>query len=235
MLPVSARICARFLIGVALSKEFLENCARVAFLRERLSRRAPCEAGAALRGGEFQGRQTRILSNVPDRQLVGADTEVCTALAEIPGFHAGEPSLLDVGMRLGRFRGLIAQAGDDRDMLTERRERLQDRRHGEVRAGFLRRPAIHDRAMRESHEGEAFRRLAGGGVGPGRGGGNHGVQERQCDGGPDSLQDRAALNGFLVINMVRLLASIILPELDLDWGTFPQSRHRGRAAISSRV
>ena len=37
-----------FLIGVALSEELLEDRARVAFLRQRLGRRAPGDAGAAL-------------------------------------------------------------------------------------------------------------------------------------------------------------------------------------------
>ena len=130
-----------FLIGVALAEELLEDRARVAFLRQRLRRRAPCEARAALRGGELKRRQTRVLADVANGELVGADAGVRTALAEVPGLHAGQPALFDVGVRLGRFGGLVAQAGDDGEVLAERLERLQDRRHGEVRAGFLRRPA----------------------------------------------------------------------------------------------
>ena len=127
-----------FLIGIALSEELLEDRARIAFLRQRLGRRAPCDAGAALTDAEFERRQTRVLSDVADGELVGADAGVRTVLAEVPGLHGGQPALLDVGVGFGRFRGLVAQAGDDGQMLAERLERLQDRRHGEVRAGFLR-------------------------------------------------------------------------------------------------
>ena len=186
-----------FLIGVALSEELLEDRARVAFLRQRLGRRAPGDAGAALTDAEFERRETRVLSHVADGDLVGAHAGVRTGLAEVPGLHGGQPALLDVGVGLGRFRGLVAQAGDDGQMLAERLQRLQDRRHGEVRAGFLRRPAIHDRAVREADKGKALRGLPGGSVRHRGCGGNHGFQERQCDGGSDSLQDCAAWNVFL--------------------------------------
>ena len=82
-----------FLIGVALSEELLEDRARVAFLRQRLGGRAPGDAGAALSGGEFERRQTRVLSDVADGDLVGAHAGVRTGLAEVPGLHGRSTSL----------------------------------------------------------------------------------------------------------------------------------------------
>ena len=114
-----------FLIGIALAEELLEHRARVAFLRQRLGRRAPCDASAALCGGEFERRQTRVLSDVAHGDLVAADAGVRTGLAEVPGLHAGQPALLDVAMGLVCFRGLVAQAGDDGQVLAERLQRLQ--------------------------------------------------------------------------------------------------------------
>ena len=191
-----------FLIGVALSEELLEDRARVAFLRQRLRRRAPCDTGAALADTEFERRQTRVLADVADGKLVGADAGIRTGLAEVPGFHGGQPALLDVGVRLRRFGGLVAQTGDDGQMFAERLERLQDRRHGEARAGFLRRPAIHDRAMRETHEREPLRRFSGRSVRPRSGGGNHGFQQRQIQWWLRSLQAARRGTCFLHKNMV---------------------------------
>src|ERR1700687_5816773 len=87
-----------FLIGIALSEELLEDRARVAFLRQRLRGRAPGDAGTALRGGEFERGETRLLSNVAGGDLVAAHAGVRTGLAEIPGLHAGQPALFDVGV-----------------------------------------------------------------------------------------------------------------------------------------
>ena len=37
-----------FFVGIALAEQLLKHRARIAFLRQRLGRRAPCEARAAL-------------------------------------------------------------------------------------------------------------------------------------------------------------------------------------------
>ena len=60
------------LVGVALAEQLLEHRARIAFLRQRLRRRAPGEPRAALRRREFERRQPRVLPDVPRRHLVGA-------------------------------------------------------------------------------------------------------------------------------------------------------------------
>src|SRR5580698_6058098 len=81
-------------------------------------------------------------------------------------------------------------------MFTERLEGLQDRRNGEVRTGFLRGPAIHDRAVRKAYKRKAFRGLARRRIRPRGCGGDHGFQKRQANGGPDSLQGCSASNAF---------------------------------------
>ena len=60
---------------------------------------------------------------------------------------------------------------------------------------------IHDRAVREAHKGKALRGFPGGSLRPRGCGGNHGFQERQSDGGSDSLQDGTAWNVFFDMNM----------------------------------
>ena len=94
-------------------------------------------------------------------------------------------------MRLGRFARLVAQPGDDRQMLAERLERLQDRRHLEAGAGLRRRPLVHDRAVREADEGEPLRRRAGRRLRPRGGGRVHRIEQRQRDRGANALQHRA--------------------------------------------
>ena len=73
MLPVSLQNRGALLVGVALAEQLLEHRARVAFLRQRLRRRAPGDARPAERGGQLERRQPRVLTDVPRRQLVGAD------------------------------------------------------------------------------------------------------------------------------------------------------------------
>src|SRR5579871_2985417 len=82
-----------FLIGIALSKELLEDRARVALLGQRLCGRAPRQFGAALRGREFERRQSRLLANVAGRNLVATHPGIWAALAEVPRLHARQPAL----------------------------------------------------------------------------------------------------------------------------------------------
>jgi hypothetical protein len=96
-----------FLVGIALTKEFLKDPSRIAFLRQGLRGCAPGNTSTVLCGGQFERRQTRVLTDMTDGDLVAADTGVRPSLAEIKRLHAGEPTLLDVRMRLVGFRGLV--------------------------------------------------------------------------------------------------------------------------------
>ena len=69
------------------------------------------------------------------------DAGVRVADAVVPRLHAAQPGGLDVAVRLGRLARLVAQARHDRQVLPQRLERRQDRRHVEAGAGLRRRPA----------------------------------------------------------------------------------------------
>ena len=89
----------------------------------------------------------------------------------IPRLHAAEPRRLDVAVRLRRLAWLVAQARHDGQVLPQRLERLQDRRHVEGGAGLRRGPLVHDGAVREPDERQSRRRLAGRRLRPCRGAG----------------------------------------------------------------
>ena len=57
-----------FRIRVALPEQPVEHRARVRLLRQRLLRRAPRDLRAAQRGRELEGRQPRLLTDVPRRE-----------------------------------------------------------------------------------------------------------------------------------------------------------------------
>ena len=78
-------------VGVALAEQLLEHRARIAFLRQRLRRRAPRQPRAPLRRRQLQRRQPRVLADVPRRHLVGGDARIGTGDAVVPRLDATEP------------------------------------------------------------------------------------------------------------------------------------------------
>ena len=168
MLPVSARIAPRSSAVSPWPNSFwntargLPSCGSDCVgVRQR-------QARADLRRRQLERRQPRVLADVLHGQLVGGDAGVRLADAVLPRLHAAQPRRLDVAVRLGRFARLVAQARHDRQVLPQRLERLQDRRHVVVGAGLRRRPLVHDGAVREADEREPRRRLAGRRLRPGR-------------------------------------------------------------------
>ena len=177
-------------VGVALAEQLLKHRARVAFLRQRLRRRAPGQPRAGRRRRQLERRQARLLADVPRRHLIGGDAGIGAGDAVIPRLDAVQPRGLDIGVGLGRFARLVPQPRDDRQVLAERLQRLEDRRHLEAGAGLLGRPPVHDGAVRKPDEGEPLRRRAGRGGGPHGGGGIHRIEQRQRDRGSNAFQHR---------------------------------------------
>ena len=188
-LVIALRSCAR----IALPEEPLEQLARIGLHRQRRRRRAERDGGAVAAavgaiagavpatpfGRHLERRQRRVLPDVRGGQLIDRDAAV-RLLARFRR-HATEP-----GARVERMhrRGdgrLVLEPADDRQLLLERLEGLEDRRQLEARALGGRRPVLHDRAVREIHEAHARLRRRGG-AGQHRPRRNHRVEERQSDG-----------------------------------------------------
>ena len=120
-------------------------------------------------------------------ELIGRNAGIGIRKTVFPRFHAAEPRHFDIAMGLGGFGRFVPQTGDDRQVLPERRQRLEDRRHRIVGTGFLRHPSVHDRAVRETDKGEPLRCLAGRGLGPCGCCGVHCIEKRKSDAGTNAL------------------------------------------------
>jgi hypothetical protein len=101
-------------------------------------------AAAFLFRGHLERRQRRLLPNVPRRDLVDRDAgERRMALPRVLARQPGRRHDRVHGRALGR---LVAEAADDRHVLLQRLERLEDRLEVEITAHDVGRPAIHFRA-----------------------------------------------------------------------------------------
>src|SRR5690606_3703442 len=108
------------LVGISLTEQLVEDGARIALLRQRLSRRAPRRLRAALGRRELERRQARILADVPRRELIRGDARVGPDHARVLRRNARQPGPLDEFVRLGALGRLVTQARDDRQVLAER-------------------------------------------------------------------------------------------------------------------
>ena len=185
------------LVGIALAEQLLEHRARIAFLRQRLRRRAPgdCAPPSAVVSSSDGSRVSWPMCRAANWSALTPASGPATPSSH--GFTQRQPRHLDVAVRLGRFGRLVAQTRDDRQVLAERLQRLEDRRHLVVGARLRRRPAVHDGAVREPDEREALRGRAGRRLRPRGGGGIHRIQQRQRDAGPRALQHRPPRNVLL--------------------------------------
>ena len=164
----------------AFAEQPLEHDARVVLGRQRRRRRLPrhrVHVGAAVarfalaaedeidfRRDQLHRRQHRVLAELRGRDLVGGRAVPDVRAFGVLRMDAGQPG--GAGARVlavavaERFGLLLRQAADDRQPIAVRRERRQDRRQLEVRAGPFRRPVVD--GCRSSRRRWARRRTPGG-------------------------------------------------------------------------
>ena len=147
----------------------LEHDARVQLHRQRLRRRAPRDrvhVGAEEVGGagaedvravldrELHRRERRALADLLRDDLVDRRVELDQVAARCVRARREE-----AGAGRMRVRAFGVEARDDVEVLAQACERFQDHRQLEARAGRLRHPDVHDRAVRNVDRAEAQRRL----------------------------------------------------------------------------
>jgi hypothetical protein len=98
-------------------------------------------------------------------------------------------------VRRTAFAGFIAQSADYGQVLTERLERLCDKRKLEIPADLFGLPFILKRAMGKVDEAQAWERL-GCSLGQCRTCGDHGIQQGQRDRSAGAFQQSASRQMF---------------------------------------
>src|SRR5262249_26340184 len=118
-----------------------------------------CAAGPSAFNRELDGRKRRILADALGCDLIYRDAAIrVLALART---DATQPC--SRGKRMNRAECLlVGEPADDRQLLLERFERLEDWRYFEICALFCRSPFVHDRAVRKIDESHARNRLGRG-------------------------------------------------------------------------
>ena len=178
---------------IAFAEQAHEQLARIILHRQRRGRRAEgdgiAEAAAigAVAGrtaalffrGDLKRGKRRILADMLRGDLI--DRHAAMGRRAALRRHATEPGAWRDGVNRRADRRLIAEAADDRELLLERGEGLEDFTEFVIGALGLGRPAAHDLAMRQIKEthirlGGTRRRL-----GERRSGRDHRVQQRQRD------------------------------------------------------
>ena len=178
-------------VGAAVAEQALEHHLRVVLHRQRRRGALPrdrvaigaAEAVAAVEARlldhQLQRRHRRVLALGPRHHLIHRDAELRL------GAGLGERAAQERGGRavvVGRGAAAIGQrvleAADNVDLVVERLERLQDLGQLEPGAGRLRRPLVHDGAVRDVDRAEAGAGL-GGRLRPGGRRRHHRVEERQ--------------------------------------------------------
>src|SRR3954466_2173858 len=118
--------------------------------------------------------------------LVHGDAGTCLR-APLPRTDAVQPRFLDDAVRAGALPSLVAQATDDRHVLAERLERLEDEGEVEIATGSGRLPFVLERTVREVYEAQT--RTHRGGLRERRSCRDHCVQQRERDGRAGPLED----------------------------------------------
>src|SRR5262250_1235891 len=91
---------------------------------------------------------------MPCSDLVDGDADSGLRVA-FPWADAVQPRLFDDPVRARALTALVAQPGDNGDVLAERLQRLDDERKVEVAANLLRLPLVLKRALWKVHEAQA--------------------------------------------------------------------------------
>ena len=198
--------------AAAVSEHPLEHHARVVLHRLRRGRAAPGQrvaVGAAVAAvarpvtlvarlqRQLQRAELRLPAELAGQQLVDRDVraKVVTLLAERPRDGAGQILRGATAVHraaLGRESVLVLrQTGQDQQAVSERLQRLEDRRELEGRAVQRRGPLVDDHAVRDVHHPEALDRSRGSAA-QRRQRRHHSVEQRQRHGRPDTAQHRAA-------------------------------------------
>jgi len=194
--------------GVAGAEEAVEHLARIDFLRDGRRIGAPRDVGgvsAAITGvavsslgaalaADFQGREPRVPPELLRGKLVDRNAEVDVRAGGLARLGSRKERRGGTGMVAGAVAvgaGFVGgEAGEDGQRILERIERLEG--GGQLAKGAVgaRTPIRHVDAVRDEEEAHAQRRLLLGDGGA-RGARQHGVEQRQRHGGPDSPQYRS--------------------------------------------
>src|SRR4030095_15006835 len=123
--------------------------------------------------------------------------------------HATEPGTGLQSVHGRRNRRLVLEPADDRQLLLEGSERLEDRRQLEAGPLSRRRPVVHDRAVRQVHEAHTRLRRSGG-VNELRPCRDHGIEKRQSDGNTSTAKE-GTTREMLFCNEHESVSGLLLP------------------------
>ena len=123
-------------------------------------------------------------------ELVDGDGvfEACEARV----FGGGKPSHFG-GVTVGAILFLVLEAGDDGEVGAEVLEGFEVGGEGVVGAGFVWEEEGRVEAEGGAHGEESWGRLSDGGLGAGREGGQHGIEEGQGESGAGAAEEGAAV------------------------------------------
>ena len=193
--------------AAALAEHPLEHLPRVDLHRHRRRRRPPrqrvhvdaavvavarSDEARLIFGRDFNRRERGVLADRHRRDLIRRDAGIRVHALRRLRPHPAQPRRRAQRVDRGRVGGAMAEARDDVHVVAERLERLEDGRELEVGAFLRRRPAVHDRAVRQVDEAEPRRRIRRR-LREQRARRHHRVEQRQRERGSDALEERPAI------------------------------------------